>query len=224
MPKTKSFKATLQLGAGSLGWTIVHIPFDVAKLWSRRGNVRVNGEVNGVTFNAALFPKKPGGHFMLVNRKLQKEAGLSIGDTVRFVVELDETKKQVPVPAELAAIFRKQKGMERWYSSVNQSVRNWLNAFVGEPKGAEARKRRAEHIAEQIMETREAEVELPPALTLAFRHNPLAYEGWQRMTPKQRRGELFGIFYHRTPESRSRRIAKMIATASAVAEKKRVSS
>lgn len=223
MPKTstKSFRATLERGGGPLNWTIVHIPFDAAKLWGRRGNLRVNGEVNGITFNAALFPKKQGGHFMLINTKLQKAASIARGETVAFRVTLDEKKKEVKMPAELAAILRKEKPMQRWFATLSQSMRNWINGWIGDVKQSEARKRRAEQIAERIMETMEAEIELPPLLQLAFRHDPVAYEGWQRLTARQRRGELLGIFGYRTPDSRSRRIAKMLALATAVAEKKR---
>lgn len=220
-PLSKSFRATLEHGGGSLNWTIVHIPFDAAKLWGRRGNLRVNGEVNGITFNAALFPKKQGGHFMLVNTKLQKAASITRGETVAFRVTLDEKKKEVKMPAELANILKKEKAMYRWYTSLSQSIQNWINGWIGEVKSADARERRAEQFAECILETMEAEIELPPLLQLAFRRDPVAYEGWQLMTDRQRRGELMGIFYYRKPDSRSRRLAKMLATATAVAEKKR---
>lgn len=158
---------------------------------------------------------------MLVNKKLQKEAAIVAGDTATFHLELDEAKKVVEMPAELAAILRKEKPLLKWYTSLSQSIQNWINAYVAEGKGSETRKRRAEQIAEQIMETMEAEIELPPLLQLAFRRDPVAYEGWHLMTPRQRRGELFGVFYYHTPEARGRRISKMLATATAVAEKRR---
>lgn len=221
MSKPKKFSANLERGGGPLNWTIVRIPFDAVKVWGKRGNIRVNGEVNGVTFNAALFPIKAGGHFMLVNKKIQKEAGIIVGDTAKFQLELDEKKKVIEMPAELEAILRKEKSLLKWYTSLSQSVQNWINGYVGEGKGSETRKRRAEQIAEQIMETMEAEVELPPVLLLAFRRDPVAHEGWQLMPPRQRRGELFGIFYYHTPDARARRIAKMLALAAATAEKKR---
>ncbi len=223
MPKTsaKSFRATLERGGGPLNWTIVHIPFDATKLWGRRGNLRVNGDVKSVEFNAALFPKKQGGHFMIINTQLQKAASITRGETHTFRVTLDEKKKIVPTPGEFAAILRKEKVLQRWFVALSQSIQNWINDWIAQPKKTEARQRRAEQVAEQIMETMEAEIELPPLLQLAFRRDPVAHEGWQLMTPRQRRGELFGIFYYRTPDARSRRVAKMLQNATAVAEKKR---
>jgi uncharacterized protein YdeI (YjbR/CyaY-like superfamily) len=87
-------------------------------------------------------------------------------------------------------------------------------------KSAEARVRRAEQAAEQLMATMEAERELPPILKLAFAREPRALAGWQRMSPTHRRGNLLAIFYYRTPEARDRRIAKIIEDALTFAERK----
>jgi uncharacterized protein YdeI (YjbR/CyaY-like superfamily) len=70
------------------------------------------------------------------------------------------------------------------------------------------------------MSTMEAERELPPILRLAFDRNPRAREGWEQMSEVRRRGQLLAIFYYRTPESRERRLSKVIDEAAALAEKK----
>jgi uncharacterized protein YdeI (YjbR/CyaY-like superfamily) len=70
------------------------------------------------------------------------------------------------------------------------------------------------------MSTMEAERELPPILKLAFARDPRALVGWQRMSPTHRRGHLLAMFYYRNPESRDRRIAKMLEDALAFAERK----
>lgn len=214
MPRAKSFKATLETGGAPANWTIVRIPFDAAKRWGKRGNIRVNGEVNGVDFSTALFPNGRGGHYMLVNRKLQKAAGIRVGEAALFTLTADDQKKtEAPLPAELARLFRQEKGMQRWFAALSPSMRNAISAWIVEVKAPEARRRRAQQMAERLLETMQAEIELPPALQLAFRHSPGAYEGWQRMTPIQRRNELLGIFYYRTPEGRARRIEKMLSSA-----------
>lgn len=220
MRKPKSFKATLENGGAPSNWTIIRIPFDAAKLWGKRGNIRVNGEANGVAFNAALLPNGRGGHYMLVNKRLQKAAAIHLGDIVAFTLESDDKeRKDVPLPAELARVFRQEKGLQRWFAGLNRSTQNAINAWVAEVKGPDARGRRAEQIAERMLETMEAEVELPPLLQVAFRHAPVAYEGWLSMTPTQRRNELLGVFYYRTPEGRARRIDKLLAMAEARAAK-----
>ncbi len=222
MPNSKSFKGTLENGGAPSNWTIVRIPFDAAKLWGKRGSIRVNGEVNGVSFNASLFPNGRGGHYLLVNRRLQKAAGIRIGDRALFNLTSDDRKKKkVPLPIELSRLLRQEKGMQRWYAALSRSMQNDINAWVVEVKSGEARQRRSEQLAERMLETMQAEVELPPLLQIAFRNAPAAYEGWQCMTPIQRRNELLGIFYYRTPEGRARRIEKMLASAESRSNKKR---
>jgi uncharacterized protein YdeI (YjbR/CyaY-like superfamily) len=66
----------------------------------------------------------------------------------------------------------------------------------------------------------EAEQELPPMMQLAFARNPGARAGWQQMSEVRRRGLLLAIFYYRTPESRAKRLSKVIEEAVAVGKKK----
>jgi uncharacterized protein YdeI (YjbR/CyaY-like superfamily) len=70
--------------------------------------------------------------------------------------------------------------------------------------------RRSRQIAERLMETMEAEKELPPAIEIALRQSPRARERWEQVSPSHRRAHLMAIFYYRTPESRSRRLNKCI--------------
>jgi len=71
-----------------------------------------------------------------------------------------------------------------------------------------------------LLATMDAELDLPPVLKRAFASDPHAYRGWQSMTPLQRRHQLLGIFYYRSPESRDRRITKMLEDALVHAERK----
>lgn len=79
--------------------------------------------------------------------------------------------------------------------------------------------RRSEQMAVRLMETLEAERELPPILKVALAHNSKARAGWERMPPSHRRRHLLGIFYYRNPESRARRVAKAVAKMEEYAEK-----
>src|SRR5207253_11462208 len=57
-------------------------------------------------------------------------------------------------------------------------------------KSRDACMRRAEQIAERLLTAMEAERDLPPILKAAFARDPRAYQGWQRMSPTQRRHQL----------------------------------
>ncbi len=219
-PVSKSFKATLERMPSNLGWVIIRIPVDVPKVWGTRGMLKVKGEINGFAFRTSLFPTGKGYHYLLVNKRMQAGAAARPGTVAQFRLEPDMEKRVATVPAELQRILNEDSSLRRWFGQLNFSTRKWITDSVSQVKSPDARVRRAEQVAEQLMATMEAERELPPILKLAFAREPRALAGWQRMSPSHRRGHLLAIFYYRTPEARDRRIAKTIEDALAFAERK----
>jgi uncharacterized protein YdeI (YjbR/CyaY-like superfamily) len=219
-PVVKSFKSTLERMASNLGWVIIRIPFDVPKAWGTRGMLKVKGEINGFAFRTSLFPTGKGYHYLLVNKRMQAGANAAPGDTAQFSLEPDTEKRVAAIPPELQRILNEDRSFRRWFDQLNYSIRKWLGDWVTQVKSAEARMRRAEQVAEQLLSTMEAERDLPPVLKLAFARDPRAFAGWQCMSPTQRRGHLLAIFYYRSPESRDRRIAKVLEAALAYAGKR----
>jgi len=212
----KSFKATLErMQQSSLGWVIIRIPFDVSKVWGVRGRVRVKGEINGFPFRTALFPTGKGYHFLLVNKRMQAGGDARPGSTAHFCLEPDLEIRKAVVPSELKRFLSEDRELRRWFDHLSYSVRKWIGDLITQPKSTEARLRRAEQIAEQLLTTMEAERDLPPVLKAAFARDPRAYVGWQRMSATQRRYQLLGIFHYRSPEARDRRIGKMLEEAAA---------
>jgi Domain of unknown function (DUF1905)/Bacteriocin-protection, YdeI or OmpD-Associated len=218
-PAAKSFEARLESLRSRLNWIIIYVPFDAAKLWGLRGQIKVKGEINGFAFRTSLFPTREGRHFLLVNKKMQKGARAFEGDVARFQIEHDVGERIVIFPSELKQILNEDRSFRRWCEGLNYSTRNDIAKWVVEPKSSEARVRRAEQIAERMLNVMDAERELPPVLQLAFARHPRAREGWDGMSASRRRGHLFGIFYYRTPDAQGRRIDKMLDDASAFAEK-----
>jgi len=215
----KSFAATLERMRSRLNWVIVRLPFDAAKVWGLRGQIRVRGDINGFGFRTSLFPNGEGGHFLLVNKRMQKGALAAAGSVVRIRMERDDTEREVSVPSELKRIFAEDRQLSRWHDKLNPSTRNDIAKWVTDPKSGAARVRRAEQIAERMLSVMEAEQELPPVLRVAFARNPGAKQGWDAMSAARRRGHLFGIFYYRNPEGQAKRIGKMMEDANTVADK-----
>lgn len=224
-PVAKTFEAVPERTGDRLNWIVIRLPFDAAKVWGVRGQLKVRGEINGFAFRTSLFPDGKGGHFMMVNKKMQAGGKAAAGAKARFRLQPDTEKREVTAPQELLAELRQSRRLLKFYQSLSYSTRSEIAKWVQEGKQAETRRRRAGQMAERLMEVLEAEHELPPVLQLAFRQNPRAREGWERMPPGRRRGHLFGIFYYRNPESRARRIARavdeMVAYAEAGAARRR---
>jgi uncharacterized protein YdeI (YjbR/CyaY-like superfamily) len=221
MPKSpaKSFRATLERDGTNLKWTIIHVPFDVEKLWGSRGMLKVKGEINGFAFRTSLFPTGKGGHTLLINKRMQAGAKAVVGTTAQFRLEPDTELREVTAPTELKRILAEDRAFRRWYEKLNYSTQKWIADWVTNVKSAEARVRRAEQVAEQLLSTMEAEQELPPALQRALPPGSLAREGWDGMSQTQRRGHLLAIFYYRKPESRARRMEKMLIDAERIGTK-----
>lgn len=206
----KTFTATLEKQAG-LGWTIARLPFDPAVEWPEKVRLRVRGSMHGLQFRTSLFPggDGPGSYYLLVNKAMQQAAGASEGGTVTISLEPDLQPRPAELPAELDALLDDEAGLREWYESLSEYTRREIGKWVQDVKSHEAKARRARQMAERLFFTMEAERELPPAVARALKARPRATAGWAKMTPTQRRMELFAVAYYQTPEASVKRIAKL---------------
>ena len=211
----KRFQAVLEKGDRALGWTVARVPFVPAEVWKERVRLRVKGEVNGFPFRTSLFPDpaNPGRFVVLVSRAMQEGAGVGLGGAAEFWLEADLEPREAELPDELAVLLDEEAGLRKWYGGLSESMRREIGKWIAGVKSDAARMRRSEQMAERLLATMEAEVELPPVIEAAFRLRPKARTGWARMTPTQRRGELLGVFYYQTPEARQRRVEKLCEVA-----------
>lgn len=217
----RSFTAVLEHTRSRLNWTIIRLPFDAAKVFGLRGQIKVRGTINGFPFRTTLFPTGQGGHILLVNKRMQKGARVAAGRSAQFEIELDAEKRVLEIPERLERILAQNRAFQRWYELLNSSTRNQVTKWIKEPVSAEARERRCDQIAERLLETMEAERELPPLIRVALARDSQAREGWEMMSPARRRSHLLGIFYYRTPEGRANRLSKALQDATAIAQRKR---
>lgn len=216
MGASKKFRGVLE-PYSSLNWTIVKLPFDVAKAWKTRNRLHVRGTVNGFDFRTSLFGSAQDGHFLLVNKQMQKGANATVGGMVEVVIEPDLEERKPSIPPELAKLLKQHGALKKWYEQLSVSARDDIAHRISGPKGAEGRLRRAEQTTERMMLAMEGERELPPILQMQFTRYPQARAGWEAMTQVQRRGHLLGIFYYQSPESREKRARKAIDEALKIA-------
>jgi hypothetical protein len=214
----KTFKAVLETGGQSLGWTIVRVPFDPHVAWKQMVRLRACGTISGAAgeaaFRTSLFPDAraddgKGRFHLLVNKAMQRGAGVSVGQVASFTLEPDMEPRPAELPDELAVLLDEEPGLRDWYDQLSENTRRQIGTYLAEPKSDAARMKRVEQMAERMLGTMEAERELPPALAAAFRRRPIAKAGWAKMTPTQRRMELFAVEAYKTVESRGKRIEKL---------------
>jgi uncharacterized protein YdeI (YjbR/CyaY-like superfamily) len=210
----KSFTAVLEPDGTALNWTIARIPFDVAKAWPVRKGRRVRGEIEGFAFRTTLFPRPGGGeHYLLVNKKMQAGARARAGEEARIWLEPDLDEREILLPEELKRELSSDRGLRKWFDGLSDSMRREIGKWADEPKSAQSKQKRAEKMAERLMQAMEGEQEPPPILKATFQRQPRAREAWFALTPAQRRNHLLGIFYYETAEARGRRAAKAIEDA-----------
>ena len=220
MSTRRRFRALLAPDGTNLKWVTAHVPFDPAAVWKKRIGMRVMGTINGFAFRSSLFGSAEKGHMVLVNKAMQKGANAYVGDIAEFVLEPDLEERQTTPPPELVKLLKQDRALARWFEALSYSYRKDIADTIREPKSPEARRRRAEQMAERMMLAMEGEQVLPPILQVAFRRTALAQAGWEAMTAVKRRSHLLGIFYYQGPEARARRAQKTVDEAVRVAQAK----
>lgn len=220
----KTFEATLVPDGTALKWTIVHVPRTITDVWKATKQFPVKGEIRGAgeasAFRTSLFPTGKGDFYLLINKTMQKTAKIRVGSIARVSIEPDLEVREVEIAPELRKALTGAAALRRWYEDLPYSFRKFVTDEIRNLKSAEAKERRADRMAEILYSMKEAEEELPPILEAAFVKAPKARKGWEQMTPVQRRGHLWGIFYYQSPESRQKRTDKAIADAIRIADAK----
>ncbi len=218
----KSFTAILEPDGTALKWVIARIPFDIAKAWPVRNGRRVRGEIDGFAFRTSLFPDaRRGGHFLLVNKAMQSGSNSRVGSRVKIWLEPDLVERPVMLPTELVRALNANRQVRKLFDSMTPSRRREFGKFADQPKSTAARTKRAEKIAEMLMQALEGQHDPPPLLRALFQRHPGSRDAWFALTPSQRRNHLLGIFYYETAEARERRASKAIEAALKAAGRKR---
>lgn len=145
----RRFRALLeQHRSGSA--TTISIPFDVPKVFGRRGRVAVRGTINGVPFRSSVFRMGDAPYFMVVNRQMREAGSLSAGQTVSVVMERDDEPRSIEVPPDFqAALVASRAAQEAWARLSFTHQREYVEAIT-EAKRAETRARRIAKAVEQL--------------------------------------------------------------------------
>jgi hypothetical protein len=103
MPKQFKFKTKL-LGMDGMETAAFKPPFDVPTAFGRKGRVPIKGTINGFAFRSSLM-NMGHGHCTVVNKEMRAGAKVKAGDAVSIVIELDDAKRTVDVPAWLKKLI-----------------------------------------------------------------------------------------------------------------------
>jgi len=140
------FRATLSrpvASAKSVSWTFLTLPKEASSKLASRGQVTVEGTLEGAAFRATLDPDGKGGHWLKVDRKLRVAAGAEVGDIVTLEIApvAKEPEPKVPTDLRKALAAAPKKAREVW-SDITPAARRDFIHWITTPKRPETRVKR----------------------------------------------------------------------------------
>lgn len=125
--------------------TIVRLPEEASEKLPSRGQVAIQGTINGHAFQTVLEPDGDFGHWMRIDEEQQQTAALSAGDAVTLEIEplKDWPEPNVPEDFETALAAASQKIQDIWNDITPMARWEWVR-WVNATRNPDTRKRRVE--------------------------------------------------------------------------------
>ena len=149
------FEATLERPDLRGAWTFIRAPFSVAGELGVKGRIAVKGTINEIPFRSSLLPQGGGAHILVVNKALRDRAGVTAGDTARFVLESDTEPREAELPPELAQALQSRENAPAAFGRLSYSHQKEYADYVAEAKRPETRQRRAANAVDLLLEAEE---------------------------------------------------------------------
>lgn len=125
-------------------WTILQLPVEVSKQLPSRGQVMVEGTINGLAFQSPLEPDGRGSHWFRITDEMSKGAKVDVGDTAKVSIEPTTHWPEPVLPADLKdAIASDSKVQPLWKDITPMARWDWIRWISGTKQEA-TRQRRIE--------------------------------------------------------------------------------
>ncbi len=139
-----AFQAVLERPEAVGSWTFMHVPFSVEEKFGTKSQVRVKGTVNGVSYRSSLMPNGDGSHYMVVNKDIRDQAGVTQGDTVQVTMELDTEAREAIAPDDFQSALDLDDAARIAFDKMAYSHKKEYINWIEEAKKAETRASRIE--------------------------------------------------------------------------------
>jgi len=126
-------------------WTILRLPEKASRKLPSRGQVAVQGTINGHGFQTVLEPDGYFCHWMRIDGKLQQAAALSAGDTATLEIQTLKDWPEPNVPQDLGTALASspRKIQDLWKGITPMARWEWVR-WVNATQNPDMRKRRVE--------------------------------------------------------------------------------
>lgn len=146
--KTYKFKAKIE-AAGDTGGACVYFPHDVESEFGTRGRVPVKVKFDGVEYTGTMVKYGAPQHMLPILKAIREQIGKGPGDMVQVEVWKDEAERTIEIPAEFAALLKKEKllaGFEKLSFTHRKEYIRWITEAMKE----ETRQRRLTKAIEML--------------------------------------------------------------------------
>jgi hypothetical protein len=147
---TREFTAILERFEGIGTWTFLTVPFDVGKIFGKKGQVKVTGEINGVEYRSSFMPHGNGHHFLVVSASIRNKAQVQVGDTVAVTMSPDTGERRIAVPADFQQALQQNAAAMTTFNELSYSNKKKYVDWVEDAKREETRNKRIAESIEQL--------------------------------------------------------------------------
>lgn len=125
--------------------TLVRLPTEASERLPSRGQVAVNASIDGHDFGTVVEPDGRRGHWVRVDKAVQRAAGLGCGDTAEVRLDVAPEWPEPDVPDDLAAALSEAPAKIRavWEDITPMARWEWVR-WVRATRNPQTRKRRIE--------------------------------------------------------------------------------
>lgn len=111
---------------GKIQWNVFYFPESAMNCFGSKGNIPVKITVDGYPFDHTLLPSR-NGHYLVYNEFIRRAIGKEIGDSVHVVLEKDEGKRALSIPAYLETILKDSGVLEVFLKQPDYLKREQIN-------------------------------------------------------------------------------------------------
>jgi hypothetical protein len=125
-------------------WTIVTLPEDASAQLPSRGQVAVEGTMNGHAFQTVVEPDGRRGHWLKVDKKVRRALALSEGENVALEVKPTKDWPEPEIPRDFQTALADAPDISELWNDITPMARwEWVR-WIKATKNPETRNRRVE--------------------------------------------------------------------------------
>ncbi len=150
--KSGTLEFTAEIYAAQGGFVCLDLPKETIVNLGSKKRMPVIGNLNGYPIRISVFPTGEDAHFMLVNKKMQRGAGVNVGDRVNVILQIDTAPRKVEVPDDLRGALAQAKEAKEAFERLSYTHQKECVSWIEEAKRPETRERRIRNTLTRLIE------------------------------------------------------------------------